>query len=101
PVLEERLDLAARRERRVMVEVDVKQDRDLRPQGAHRSVRLVALDDEPAGAGPSVAAPSPCETAHPAAAAGFPPVRGHAPAEEEGRVEAEPVEAEGDHRARR
>ena len=48
PLLEERLDLGAGGERRVVVEVDVEQHGDLRPQRSHRAIRLVPLDDEPA-----------------------------------------------------
>ena len=82
PVLEERLDLGPRDERRVVVEVDVEEHGDLRSQGGDGAIRLVPFDDEPAGARPGVAA----ELRHVAA-------------DEERRPEAEPVEAEGDHRA--
>jgi hypothetical protein len=65
----------------VVVEVDVEKHGDLRAQSADRAIRLVPLDDEPTGAGP-------CVTAE---------LR-HVSADEECGVEAEPVEAEGDHR---
>jgi hypothetical protein len=68
----------------VVVEVDVEEDGDLRLQRGDRAIRLVPFDDEPTRAGPRVAA----ELRHFAA-------------NEEGRVEAEPVEAERNHRARR
>ena len=48
PRLEELCDLRARAERRVMVEVDVQQHRDLGSERGDRAVGLVALDDEPA-----------------------------------------------------
>src|SRR5439155_3025560 len=56
PVLEERLDLGAGAEGRVVVKVHVEERGDLRPQGGDGAIRLVALDDEPAGARPGVAA---------------------------------------------
>ena len=84
PLLEERLHLGARAERRVVVEVDVEEHGDLRPERGDRAVRLVALDDEPALARARVAAE----------------LRDLA-ADQERRVEPEPVEAERDHRARR
>ena len=84
PVLEEGSDLGARAEGRVMVEVDVEEDRDLGPERGDRAVGLVAFDDEPARAGARVAAE----------------LRDLA-ADEEGRVETEPVETERDHSARR
>src|SRR5256714_142206 len=84
PVLEERAELGPGRERRVVVEIDVEEHGDLRAQSCDRPVRLVSLDDEPAGARTRVAAEL-----------------GHVAADEEGGIEAEPVEAEGDHRARR
>ena len=48
PAVEELFDLRPRAERRVVVEVDVRDDRDLGPEREHRAVRLVPLDDEPA-----------------------------------------------------
>ena len=84
PLLEERRHLGARAERRVVVEVDVQEDRDLGPERGDRAVGLVALDDEPARAGARVAAE----------------LRDLAADQERG-IEAEPVEAERDHRARR
>ena len=84
PLLEERLDLCARGELGVVVEVDVEEDGDLRLQRADRAVGLVALHDEPSLPRARV----PVELRDLAA-------------DEERRIEAEPVEAEGDHRARR
>ena len=53
PLLEERLaHLRLRAEGRVMVEVDVEEDGDLRSQGGDRAIGLVSLDDEPAAAPP-------------------------------------------------
>ena len=46
--LEAPLELGGRGERGVVVELDVRHDRDLRRQPEHRAVGLVALDDEPA-----------------------------------------------------
>ena len=84
PLVEELRHLRARAERRVVVEVDVQEHRDLRPERRDGAVRLVALDDEPALTGPRVAAE----------------LRDLA-ADQKGRVEPEPVEAERDHRGRR
>src|SRR5207245_381927 len=84
PVLEEDLELRTRGELRVVVEVDVEEDGDLRPQRADRAVGLVAFHDEPSFPRPRV----PVELRSLAA-------------DEERRIEPEPVEAEGDHRARR
>ena len=56
PALEQLLHLGARRELRVMVELDVRDDRDLRTQQLDRPVGLVTLDDEPAFAGARVSA---------------------------------------------
>ena len=47
PVLEEPLDLRLRRERRVMVELHVRDDCDARPQEKQGAVGLVALGNEP------------------------------------------------------
>ena len=68
----------------MVVELDVRDDRDVGGQLEHGPVRLVALDDEPAGAGAGVAAE----------------LRDLAADEERGVV-AEGVEAVGDHRRRR
>ena len=84
PSLEELLDLGARRELGVMVEVDVRDDGDLRPQVLDRPIRLVALDDQPARPRARVAAE----------------LRDLA-ADQERRVAAEPIEDEGDHPGRR
>src|SRR5438132_3219057 len=67
-----------------MIEVDVEDDRDLRPQRRDRSIRLVALHDEPAVAGTGVAAE----------------LRDLAADRERG-IAPEPVEHERDHPARR
>ena len=56
PAVEELLHLGARRERRVVVEVDVEDDGDPWPQRFDRAIGLVALDDEHPFAGPDVAA---------------------------------------------
>ena len=80
PVGEERLDLGARGEFRVVVEIDVRDHRDLGAKGGDRAVRFVSFDDEPAAARSRVAAE----------------LRDLA-ADQEGRVVAEPVEAERDH----
>ena len=45
PPVEQLVDLGARAEGRVMVEVEVEDHRDPRPQCRDRAVRLVALDD--------------------------------------------------------
>ncbi len=84
PVGEERLDLGARGELAVVVEIDVRDHRDLGAKCGDRPVGLVSLDDEPALTRPRVAA----ELRHLAA-------------DQEGRVVAEPVEAERDHRGSR
>jgi hypothetical protein len=68
----------------VVVEVDVRHDRNLRPQRRDRPVGLVALHDEPALACSSVAAQ----------------LR-HVTADQKSGVIAEAFEAEGDHRRRR
>jgi hypothetical protein len=68
----------------MVVEVDVRDDRDLRAQVLDRAVGLVALDDEPAGARARV----PAELRDLAA-------------DQEGRVPPEAVEDEGDHARRR
>ena len=56
PVLEERLHLGAGAKRRVVVEVDVEQDGDLRSQRADGSIRLVPFDHQPTGPRSGVAA---------------------------------------------
>ncbi len=56
PAAEQLLDLGLGREGRVVVELDVGDDGDLRPELLDRAVGLVALDDEPALPGPRVAA---------------------------------------------
>ena len=48
PPLELLLELAARAELTVVVEVDVRDDGDLGREAEHRAVGLVTLDDEPA-----------------------------------------------------
>src|SRR5258706_7783956 len=55
PGLEEISHLGARAERRVMIEVDIQQHRDVGAKRSDGSVRLVAFDDEQAGTGASVA----------------------------------------------
>src|SRR6266508_1482464 len=55
PALEELIDLGARGELRMVIEVDIRDDRDLRAQLLDRPVGLVALDDEPPRARPGVA----------------------------------------------
>ena len=55
PIFEERAQLGLGCVGGVVVELDVREDGDLRSQGADRAVGLVALDDEPAGAGAGVA----------------------------------------------
>ena len=67
-----------------MVEIDIRDHRDPRAQEAQRAVGLVALGDEPALPRSAVAA----ELRHVAA-------------DQEGRIEPEPVEAERDHGGRR
>ena len=47
PLIEERREVGLRRVGRVVVELDVGDDGDLRRQGADRPVGFVALDDEP------------------------------------------------------
>ena len=84
PFVEELLDLGSRAERRVVVEVDVRHDRDARPQCGDGAVGFVALDDEPARPGPGVAA----ELRN---------IRSDQPR----RLAAETLEAERDHPARR
>src|SRR5262245_25529169 len=84
PVREQRLDLDARGELGVVVEVDVRDYRDLRAERGDRPVRLVSLDDQPARAGACVAAE----------------LRDLA-ADQERRVVGEAIEAEGDHRGGR
>src|SRR5579859_8075062 len=56
PLLEERLELCARGELRVVVEVQIEEDGDLGLQGGDGAVGLVALDDQPALPRPRVAA---------------------------------------------
>ena len=56
PALEELAQLRLGRERRVMVELDVRDDCDLGLEQADRAIRLVAFDDEPAGASARIAA---------------------------------------------
>ena len=84
PGLEGVRELGVRAEGRVVVELDVRHDRDRRGKCEDASVRLVSLDDEPAAPGPGVAAELRDLTA-----------------DEERRVAAEPVEDEGDHRGGR
>src|SRR3954454_4163643 len=55
PLGEKLLHLGPRRERGVVVEVDVRHDRDSRTQRGDRPVGLVAFDDEPACARPGIA----------------------------------------------
>src|SRR5205807_3259774 len=47
PTLEQLLDLGARAERRVVVEVDVRDDGDPRLEQLERAVRLVTFGDQP------------------------------------------------------
>ncbi len=84
PPVEALLELGGRGEGRVVVELEVRHDRDLCRQLEHRPVRLVALDDEPAVSGACVAAQ----------------LWDLAPDEERGIV-AQRVEAVGDHRSSR
>ena len=84
PVLEECLDLRPRTERRMVVEIEVRDHGDLGRERRDRTVRLVALDDEPPGARSSVAAE----------------LRDLA-ADRIRRVAAEALEHERDHRRRR
>ena len=84
PRLEQVLDLGERGERRVVVEVDVEEHGDLRAQRCDGAVGLVALDDQPSLSRSRV----PAELRN-------------VPADEERGIEAEPVETECDHRARR
>src|SRR3954449_8729098 len=56
PLRKKLLHLGLRRERRVVVEVDVREAGGSRAQRRDRPVGLVAFDDEPAGAGPGIAA---------------------------------------------
>jgi hypothetical protein len=84
PLVEEPGDFGARAEGRVVVEVDVQQHSDLRPERGHRAVRFVPLHHEHAAPRPRVAAE----------------LRNLA-ADEKRRIEAEPVETERDHSARR
>ena len=56
PCLDRRLELGCGPVRRVMVELDVRHDRDPRPQRERGAVGLVALDDEPARPRAGVAA---------------------------------------------
>ncbi len=65
----------------MVVELDVRQDRDLGAEELDRAVRLVALDHEPARARP-----------------GVPAELGHDAPDDPGRVGAELAEHEGDHR---
>ena len=71
-------------ERRVMVEIDVEQHGDFRSQRADGAIRLVPFDHQPTGPRSGVAAEL-----------------WHVAADQERRLQPEPVEAEGDHRARR
>jgi hypothetical protein len=84
PLVEQPLDVGARRKLRVMVEVDVQDDRDLRAQGRDRPVRLVAFDDEPARA-----------------STGVPAELRNLAADRERRIATEPLERERDHPAGR
>ena len=83
PVFKELLDLRTRRERRVVIEIDVRNDGDVRAQQGDGAIRFVALDDKPAFAGACVAAK----------------LRNVA-ADEPGRITAERVKAKRDHRRR-
>ena len=84
PALEQLLDLGERRELRVVVEIDVRDDRDLRPQPLDRAVGLVALDDQPARACTRIA-----------------PELRDLTADQERRVSSRAVERERDHRGGR
>src|SRR5439155_10727726 len=81
--LEELFDLGARGELRVVVEIDVRDDRDPRMEDGDRPVGLVALDDEPALPRARVSAEL-----------------GYLPADQPGGIESESREAERDDRAR-
>jgi hypothetical protein len=83
PPLELRLELGGGGERRVVVELDVRDDRDVGGEREDAPVRLVSLDHEPSVTRARVSA----ELRHLAA-------------DQERGVEPEPVEAEGDHRRR-
>ena len=82
--LEERRELGLRGVRRMVVELDVRHDGDLRPQERDRAVGLVALDDEPA-----------------LARAGVPAELRDDPADDPRRIVAELAEDVRDHRRRR
>ena len=56
PVGEQGLDLCVRGEFAVMIEIDVRDHRDLGAQGGDCPIGLVALDHQPASAGPRVPA---------------------------------------------
>ena len=81
PVLEQLPHLGLGGEGRVVVELDVRQHGDLRPQQLQRPVRLVALGDEPA-----------------LPRARIPGELRDLAADQKGRIEPEPVEHERDHR---
>jgi hypothetical protein len=68
----------------VVVEVDVGEHRDLRPQQLERTIGLVAFRHEPS-------LPRPCVAAE---------LR-DLPSDEKGRIETKPVQNEGNHRRRR
>ena len=68
----------------MVIEIDVRNDGDPRPQCRHRPIRFVALDDEPAAAGPRIAAE----------------LRNVA-ADQPGWIATGPLEPEGDHRGGR
>ena len=80
PALEHRLHLGPRAELGVVVEIDVEDDGDLRPERLDRPVGFVTFDHEPAGPRARVA-----------------PELRHVAADDERRVPAETVEDERDH----
>src|ERR1051325_10169342 len=84
PAIEELANLVLRGVLGVVVELDIREDGDLRPQQLERPIRLVALRAEPA----VPRAPGAAEL-------------GDLAADEERRILAEPVEAERDHPVRR
>src|SRR5438132_5021029 len=83
PPLEQLRDLRTGGKRRVMVEVDVRDDRDPRSQRRDRAIGFISFGDEPAPTGAGVAAQL-----------------WHVAADQPGGIAAEPIEAERDHPAR-
>src|SRR3954463_16428248 len=95
PLRKKLFHLGLRRERRVVVKVDVRDDGDSRAQRRDRPVGLVAFDDEPAGTGPGDLVPFAADPAGtgPGIAAELWNVRADQPR----GIPTEPRETEGDH----